>query len=289
MSVGVWDVCAVAVKALLYATTLAAAGGVFYTIYAPLGRSDRRAVARPILALIVVALIASAARIAVTAASMSGDAAGALDGDLLKMVWQAGEGKAAGIRAAGLLFSTTALWTHGRPGLLAVAGAAAAATSFAWVGHTHATGFAPASILVGAHLAAAAFWLGALAPLRIYAGCHQPRRVAVVAARFGRAALVLVSVLVAAGALALALLLGGRWPALWTSSYGRTACVKLTLVTGLLACAAYNKLVLTPRMMSGESSAVRSLRISIAAEMALAGLILIVTAALTTLGGPPQT
>jgi copper resistance protein D len=285
----VWDVYAVAVKALLYAATLAAAGGIFYLVYtrALLERADRLAIARPILVLIAVALIASAVRIAVTAASMSGEVAGALDADLLKMVWQGGEGRAAGIRAAGLLFSTPALSSHGRPGMLAFAGAAAAATSFAWVGHTHAAGLAAASILVGAHLLAAAFWLGALAPLWVYSRSHEPRRVALVAMRFSRAALVLVCVLVAAGALVLAMLLG-RWSALWSSPYGWTACAKVMLVAAVLACAAYNKLMLTPRLMEGERTAARALRVSIATEMVLAGFILIVTAALTTLFGPPQ-
>jgi putative copper resistance protein D len=288
MSVGVFDVCAVGVKALLYATTLAAAGGIFYLVYSRslLERADRLVVARPILVLIVVALAASAARIAVTAASMSGDAAGALDGDLLKMVWQGGEGRAAGIRAAGLLFSTPALSSHGRPGILALAGAAAAATSFAWVGHTHTAPSPAASILVGAHLLAAAFWLGALAPLWVYARGHEPRRVAAVATRFSRAALVLVSVLVAAGIIVLAMLLG-HLSALG-SSYGRTACIKLALVAAVLACAAYNKQSLTPRLLGGEHEALHPLRISIAIEMLLAALILIVTAALTTLVGPPE-
>jgi copper resistance protein D len=289
MSAGAWDACAVAMKALLYAATLAASGGVFYLVYTRslLERDDRLVIARPILALIGIALAATAARIAVTAASMSGDFAGALDGGLLNMVWQGGEGRAAGIRAAGLLFATPALSSHRRPGALAFMGAAAAATSFAWVGHTHAAGLVAAPILMGAHLVAAAFWLGALAPLWVYARDHEPRRVAVVAKRFSHVALVLVTVLVAAGAAVLAMLLG-RWSALWSSPYGLTACAKLALVAALLACAAYNKRVLTPRLAGGERSAVRSLRVSIAVEMALAGLILIVTAALTTLGGPPE-
>jgi putative copper resistance protein D len=289
MSTGGWDVCAVAVKALLYASTLGAAGGVFYLVYCRslLGPPDRLAVARLTLTLIAVALATSVLRIAVTAASMSGDAAGALDGGLLKMVWQGGEGRAAGIRAAGLLFAAPALWSHGRPGVLGFAGAAAAATSFAWVGHTHAVGSAAAPLLIALHLVAAAFWVGALAPLFIYARRHAPPEVALVAARFSRVALVPVSVLVVAGACVLALLLEHP-SALWSSGYGRTACVKLLLVAAMLACAAVNKSVLTPRLAGEDPSAVRLLGVSITAEMILAGFILVVTAVLTTLGGPPE-
>jgi copper resistance protein D len=290
MSIGVWDLWAVAVKALLYAATLAAAGGAFYLVYTRslLEDSDRRALARPILVLIAVALAAGAARFAVTAASMSGAASGAVDGELLRMVWESGEGRAAWIRTAGLLLVVPASLGRGRPGPLALTGAVAAASSFAWVGHTHATGPAAAPVLVGAHLLCAAFWLGALAPLWIYARNHEPRRIAAVAGRFGRAALVLVSVLIGAGAAVLAILLG-HWSAFWSSPYGRTACVKLALAAALLACAAYNKLVLMPRLAVGERSAVRALRLSIGAEMALAASILIATAALTTLTGPAET
>jgi putative copper resistance protein D len=289
MGVGGWDVCAVAVKALLYASTLGAAGGVFYLVYCRslLERDDRLAVARLTVLLIAFALAASVLRIAVTAASMSGEAAGALDAGLLEMVWQGGEGRAAGIRAAGLLFAASALSSHGRRGALGCAGAAAAATSFAWVGHTHAAGSAAAPLLIALHLVAAAFWVGALAPLFIYARQHAPIQVALVAARFSRVAVVPVSVLVAAGACVLALLLEHP-AALWSSDYGRTACLKLLLVATMLACAAVNKRLLTPRLARNDPYAVRLLRVSITAEMVLAFLILIVTAALTTLYGPPR-
>jgi copper resistance protein D len=74
---------------------------------------------------------------------------------------------------------------------------------------------------------------------------------------------------------------------LWRSDYGRRACVKLALVACLLALAAFNKLRLTPRLAAGDPAAVRALRRSIAAEMAMAGAVFFATAALTTLSGPP--
>jgi copper resistance protein D len=288
MSVDLWDVAAVGVKALLYAATLAASGGVFYLVHTRslLEDSDRRALARPILVLIGVALAAGAARFAVTAASMSGGAAGAVDGTLWRMVWESGEGRAAWIRTAGLLLCVPAPLARGQPGPLAFMAAAAAASSFAWVGHTHATGSGAAPVVVGVHLLCAAFWLGALAPLWMYARDHEPRRVAAVAGRFAQAALLLVSLLIAAGTALLVMLLG-HWSA-FGSAYGWTACAKLALVAALLACAAYNKLNLTPRLGRGERSAVRALRVSIGAEMVLAASILVVTAALTTLTGPTE-
>jgi putative copper export protein len=74
---------------------------------------------------------------------------------------------------------------------------------------------------------------------------------------------------------------------LWGSGYGRMLLAKLLLVAGLLALAALNHLRLTPRLLAYDRSALKALRRSIRAEIALAGIILLVTAALTTLAGPP--
>jgi putative copper export protein len=64
-------------------------------------------------------------------------------------------------------------------------------------------------------------------------------------------------------------------------------CVKLVLVAGLLSLAAFNKFRLTPRLLAGDAAAAHGLRRSIHAEMALAAAILLTTAVLTTLFGPP--
>jgi putative copper resistance protein D len=288
-----WDAAAVAVKAILYAATLAAAGGLFFLTYSAslLEPVDRASIGRRLGILIAVAIAASAARILVTAASMSGDASGMLDTGLVALVWDGGEGRSAMARAAGLLLAVPALAADRRPGAWAIAGAAAAATSFAWVGHAHSAGLRWAPLLIGAHLLAAAFWVGALWPLRLLTRADDVERVAAAAARFGSAALAVVSLLLVAGITALGTLLGGV-SELWRSGYGRTACVKLAVVACLLGFAAYNKLRLTPRLAAaardpGDRAAARALRRSIAAEMALAGAIFLATAALTTLSGPP--
>jgi putative copper export protein len=54
-----------------------------------------------------------------------------------------------------------------------------------------------------------------------------------------------------------------------------------------LGFAAFNKLRLTPRLLAGDARALRNLKSSIRAELALAAGILWVTACLTTLTGPP--
>jgi putative copper resistance protein D len=237
--------------------------------------------------LVAVAIAASAARVLLTAASMASDAAGMLDTRLLAMVWHGGEGRAAALRAGGLLLAMPALARDGRAGWLAIAGAVLAATSFAWVGHAHAATQAAAPLLAGIHVLAVAFWLGALGPLAIEARRRAPRELGAVAARFGRLAMAVVAALLAAGAAVLWMLLGGL-AELWTSGYGCLACVKIAFVACLLALAAWNKLRLVPRIVAGDPLAVRSLRRAIRAEMLVAGLILLITAALTTLTGPPS-
>jgi putative copper resistance protein D len=289
VNLGIWDGAALLVKAALYAATLGAAGGVFFLAYTRslLEPEDRLAIARPLGMLVAVAIAASAARVLLTAASMASDAAGMLDTRLLAMVWHGGEGRAAALRAGGLLLAMPALARGGRAGWLAIAGAVLAATSFAWVGHAHAATQAAAPLLVGVHVLAVAFWLGALGPLAIEARRRAPRELGAVAARFGRLAMAVVAALLAAGAAVLWMLLGGL-AELWTSGYGCLACVKIAFVACLLALAAWNKLRLVPRIVAGDPLAVRSLRRAIRAEMLVAGLILLITAALTTLTGPPS-
>jgi copper resistance protein D len=284
-----WDGAAVLVKAVLYAATLGAAGGVFFLAYARslLEPADRLAIARLVRILAAAAIVASAARVLLTAASMSEDAAGMLDARLLAMVWHGGEGRAAALRAGGVLLAVCALARAGRAGALALPGAALAATSFAWVGHARAAATAAAPWLLGVHVLAVAFWLGALGPLAILARRGEPLKLGAVAARFGRIALAVVGVLLAAGAAVLWILLD-RGSELWTSGYGCLACAKIALVACLLALAACNKLGLVPRIVAGDALAVHSLRRSIRAEMVVAGLILLITAALTTVVGPPS-
>jgi putative copper resistance protein D len=289
VNLGIWDGAALLVKAALYAATLGAAGGVFFLAYTRslLEPADRLAIARPLGLLVAVAIAASAARVLLTAASMASDAAGMLDTRLLAMVWHGGEGRAAALRAGGLLLAMPALARGGRAGWLAIAGAVLAATSFAWVGHAHAATQAAAPLLVGVHVLAVAFWLGALGPLAIEARRRAPRELGAVAARFGRLAMAVVAALLAAGAAVLWMLLGSL-AELWTSGYGCLACVKIAFVACLLALAAWNKLRLVPRIVAGDPLAVRSLRRAIRAETLVAGLILLITAALTTLTGPPS-
>lgn len=287
MPLGVWDAAAIALKTLTYAATLGAAGAVFFLCYngTHIG-AHRLSIRRTVLGLSLLAVLAGAAQIMVSAASMSGEATGMWDGSLLHMVWQAGADRVNTVRVAGLLLAAPIMWSDRAP-WPALLGAAMAATSFAWTGHARALNpdLLPV-LLLGVHLLGVAFWLGALWPLLMVARGADLAGIAAVAARFGAAAVFVVGGLVAAGATLLWMLLGS-FAALWTSAYGRCVMFKLVLVACLLCLAAFNKLRLTPRLRAGDIRAARTLRISIRLELLLAIAILTVTAVFTTLTGPP--
>jgi putative copper export protein len=288
MPVGVWDAAAIALKTLTYATTLGASGGIFFLRCQGTLISDRPRlrIRRWVLGLAVLSAIAGASQIMVSAASMSGAAAGMWDASLLRMVWQTGAGRTNAIRIGGLLAAVLTMAPR-RAAWLALLGAALAATSFAWTGHARSLHPEPIPVLLlGMHLLGVAFWLGALMPLLMVARDGDPPHLAAAAVRFGAAAVFVVAGLMAAGASLLWMLLGS-FTALWESTYGRCVMLKLTFVAGLLCLAAFNKLRLTPRLRGGDVRAARSLCTSIRLELLLGVLILAVTATFTTLAGPP--
>ena len=288
MSLSPWDAAAIVVKTLAYAGTLGAAGAVFFFFYegALIADAQRRTVQRLVWSLSVLAVAAGGAQLLVTAGSMSGAAAGMWDGSLIRMVLQAGPGRAHLIRASGLVLAAIGVLPQ-RPAWWALPGAVLAATSFAWTGHAHAlTPNVLPVLLLGVHLLGVAFWLGALAPLEAVARAGDLSCTAAAAARFSAAAVVIVAVLIAAAATLLWLLLGG-FGEIWGSTYGRWITLKLAFVAGLLGVAAYNRLRLTPRLHAGDAGAARSLRAAIRLEMLLAVLALAATATLTTVAGPP--
>lgn len=288
MSPNQWAAALIGVKTLGYTGTFGAAGAVFFLGYAGslIANAELLRIRRLVLACAVLSAAAGAAHIVMTAGSMSGAAAGMWDGSLIRMVWQAGEGRALEIRALGLSLAALAVLMH-RPHRWGLLGAAMAATSFAWTGH--AQSLSPRAfpvVLLGAHLLGVAFWMGALAPLSLVAREGNASRIAAVAERFSAVAVFVVAGLIAVAAPLLWLLLGG-FAELWRSTYGRGFALKLAFVAGLLTLAAFNKLRLTPRLRAGDADALRNLRTSIRLEMGLGVMVLAVTATLTTVAGPP--
>ena len=288
MSPSVWDAAVIAGKTITYAATLGAAGAVFFLKacgeFVP--GAERLSIRNIVRSMAVVSVLAGGAQILATAGSMSGDAAGMLDGSLINMVWQTGAGRVNAIRVLGLALAALTVLSARFSGL-AFLGAVMAATSFAWSGHARILdAHALPILLLTVHLLGVAFWVGALLPLLVVARSGDVPRIAGAAACFGRAAMFVVAGLVAAGLGLLWMMLGGV-AQLWGSAYGRFVLLKLSIVAALLCVAAVNKLQLTPRLLAGDVRAVRSLRASIRLELFLAASILAVTATFTTVAGPP--
>lgn len=171
---------------------------------------------------------------------------------------------------------------------LAAAATLCIAVSFAVLGHVSQLAIVSRLMLV-LHIAAVCLWIGSFIPL--YALCRAETRgredpnrqsLQTLLVLFGQAAWIVLS----------ALLLSGLWlmwhltdgfTGLLTSSYGQLLMLKLVLVAGLMTLSAMHKFRLVPEVRAGGAS---RLRRSIAVQIGLAALILLVTAVLTTLTGP---
>tara|TARA_R110001606_G_scaffold361258_1_gene514342 strand:- start:952 stop:1695 length:744 start_codon:yes stop_codon:yes gene_type:complete len=158
--------------------------------------------------------------------------------------------------------------------------------AFVQVGHTVNT---PRLILAGlliVHLMAAAFWVASLWPLFHLVGRgHNQDNTARILTRFGKLAIGGVGLLVLAGVTLATLLTDGLTP-LFTTPYGQFLIGKVLIVGVLLIFAAANKWRLVPAFESGDATAPRRLQRSIALEMVLVAVILLITAVLTRVSSP---
>ena len=267
----------VAAKAALYAAALGGAGAViWHALFGPAGAE--RTVRPWVAALALAGLLLVVLRLGLRGAGLTGEWSGLVDGEIARLLLAGPVGAAVAWREAG--FALLALWAllprlGPAPGL---AGAAALVWSFTAVGHVSSLPRDWAAAML-AHLAMAAFWIGALLPLRRMARTDDPRAGAV-AERFGQAAAWAVAALIVAGGL-LAWRLVGDVETLVSTTYGWTLLAKLAAVGLLLSLAALNKLRLTPALRAGDAGAGARLARSIEWELAAVAAILLLTATLT--------
>jgi copper transport protein len=152
----------------------------------------------------------------------------------------------------------------------------------------HAAGAARPALTIAAdalHVLGAGGWIGSLAVVMLagvpaaFALQREERgdAVADLIGAFSPAALAF-GALVALTGLAMAWIHLGEVNMLWASGYGRVLLVKLGVLALLGATAAYNLRRVKPRL--GDTAGTRTLRPSAAAEVALAAVVLLVTAVL---------
>ncbi|GEO42979.1 hypothetical protein SAE02_71270 [Skermanella aerolata] len=188
------------------------------------------------------------------------------------------------LRLDGLaLLVAAAAWQWSLP-VLGPLGAVMVAASFAFTGHTVPWDSLWLSGLLVLHLLAIAFWAGAFWPLLVATRHSDRNGVAQLMAAFSVVATIVVPLLAGAG-LVMAWRLVGSWSALATTAYGLILLVKILIVAGMLALAALNKWRFVPTLRQGKD-ALERLRRSILGEAALAVVVFIATAVLTSVPPP---
>jgi putative copper export protein/methionine-rich copper-binding protein CopC len=244
----------------------------------------------------VVTLVAAVVRLYLQSRMMNGSAAAEM-APLRVMTTETQWGVAWLIQAAAAVCAIVAFWLARRGSKLgwAVAGVAAAAlaASPALGGHAIASArLTTVAVLVdGLHVLGAAGWLGSLLcvvfiGVRVAledAGETRWQTVAAVVNAFSPTALAFATVVALTGLVSAWLRLGSLAP-LWTSTYGRVLLVKLALLSGVVATAAYNWLRVRPSL--GTESATRHFRRSAATELAIGVLVIVATAILVAVPTP---
>ena len=217
---------------------------------------------------------------------------GALDPDMLAIMWDSSVGDGSLLRGLGLALAIFAITSRIKlkylglnkylKQIVLVSSLLTLAYSFTLLGHVSELGIFEKGLLIF-HVLVMAWWFGALFPLK--QACHEPdyEQLYSLMDKFGRQASIAVSLLLIAG-LWLAFQLVGNVEELFSSSYGQTLLLKLALVTSILGIAAKHKLKLVPQLKNNNGR--EALYKSISIEMVVAFAILSVTAGLTSVVGP---
>ena len=278
-------VLAIVAKATGYGAALLAMGGVLFTvIFAKRAEASVLRLARKLaVGAALVGLAVLAVRFGIRAARISGmGLEGAMDPMMLGFVWESPLGTAAIWRGIGEL-AILAIVVPRMGKWIALAGSVAVAISFAQVGHALGDPRAALASLLVLHLLAAAFWVGALIPLRRAALTSAG---ADILHSFGTTAAYGVAALIVAGT-TLAWLLSGSVTALFGTAYGLGLLLKVAIVVVLLGFAALNKVKLVPAVRAEEPGAIHALQRSISMEISAVAVILLATATITIVMTPP--
>ncbi|MDA1369555.1 MAG: CopD family protein [Proteobacteria bacterium] len=159
----------------------------------------------------------------------------------------------------------------------------AIAFSFTLAGHVSVLGVVPRFAII-VHTLAFSVWIGALIPLLLLTASTDLDLLQRLLKRFGDHAIAVLLALAGAGVLMLLSLLETPGQLL-SSAYGLALLVKLIMVALIVGIAGLNKLVFVPAILRQGHAA--SLRNSIRVEILVATLILMLTAYLSTIVGPP--
>ncbi len=270
------DRLAIVLRALVYAGSIVAAGGVLFSLSFP---QAARHVERPLreqilLGCWLLVLVEPLRYVAFQLAIAEGNWSTAFAPEMRWMGLQTGIGSAAAVRIiAALVLLTTRL----RSAAISLVAALVMIGSFVVEGHTASSEVRPVlAPLLLLHFAAVSWWLGALYPLLALIRQAPSDVVTETARAFGQRAAWVVGALVVAGVVLLVALCGAELRL--DTPYQQRFVIKLALVAGLLSFAAWNKQRLTPLLETDYASGALKLRRSIRCEMVLALATLAATA-----------
>lgn len=278
-----WDAAVGLNMFVLYGSALYALGSALFvlTVEWPQAASQR-----PGRCAAAIAVLAFVLAVGLGGGAMLGEGADVL---LSGEAWRLAFGTSLGTSAAlGVPAMLALAWGLGRSaGAWRAVGVVLGLAAFLVTGH--AATVAPRWLMapaVGLHIAAVAFWLGALAPLFTVVRTQTPAEAGAVMQRFSRIAVIAVTALIASGiAITLVQIPGGV--GLTDTAYGARLLLKLAAFAGLLTLATVNKFVLTPRLEEGDAEAATALRRAIVMELCVFAVVIAGAAALA-LAEPPR-
>jgi len=281
------DAVAIGLRALAYAAALLAAGAaIFVPLHRDLLARSLPAIRAGTWRAALLGLILTALHVLIEPVRLTGDWSGAIDPDMHAILLGTGFGATNALRLLGLaVILTASVRPHRSSGRLGAFGAALIAISFALTGHTAADAerglLAPLLIV---HVAAVAFWFGALTPLLTVSWREAPAITAAVIARFSLIAVWVVPLILIAG-LAMAWRLLPGLSSLQTP-YGISLTAKTAGFAILMMLAAMNKWRFGTRVATGDRSALGAFRTTVVIEWLLILAVVTLTAIMTSLFSP---
>jgi putative copper resistance protein D len=276
------DALAVLTRACLYAGLLSAAGAVLAGVTLQPRADDMRLLNTVIRRGAWLAIVADLMGVLVLLQRLGGR----LDEPTMSALSSSSIGAAAGLQVVGAILMLFAARDMSASPAARCANAAIALSSFAFSGHAAAVSIVEGLVAM-AHVAASAWWLGSLWLLRHLCACADIDEVGRRVQQFSRQALRIVGGLVIVGSVLVIVLVDFERPD-WLTPYVRLLAVKLAAAAVVLGAAGYNKLLLTPRLLTRSAGAVVHLRRMVHIEITLIACVLAITAALTTYTSPHE-
>lgn len=272
-----WGLASIATKFALYLGVITSVGTVLATVLFWLPRYRRLTIGFALFG-----IAATISGFSLAGASLTGDASGMMDPEMLGLLWSTPVGTAVALRMAGLVLLIAGLFL-GRVGvMLSMIGGGLALWSFVTIGHIPDRGEMLLNIILMFHLVAISVWIGVLTPLRsLSLDANRIADAADIGHRFGKIAAVFVPLLILAGVY-MSYTLVGSLSALIGTGYGQALIIKVLFVAGLLSLAAANKLRFIPQMTRGDLAAADHLAKSISYEWWVIVAVLLTTAVLTS-------